>query len=168
MAVDKLVDSAKLNAALDYEASKIIAKGGGTAPLAFDFENEKGFGDYIDAIPSGGGGTYQNIFVSDFTPASATSNITFSVSDIGFVPDFCVYYAKDFVKQESYNTWTTMAYEGADLLVKKGTCQGYTKTGSVDYTSSPFRSSETNVTLPRYNAWQAGTTYSLVLGKIKE
>lgn len=56
MAVDKLVDSSKLNAALDYEASKIIAKGGGTAPLAFDFANEKGFGDYIDAIPSGGGG----------------------------------------------------------------------------------------------------------------
>lgn len=56
MAVDKLVDSSKLNAALDYEASKIIAKGGGTAPLAFDFENEKGFGDYVDAIPSGGGG----------------------------------------------------------------------------------------------------------------
>lgn len=56
MAVDKLVDSAKLNAALNYEASKIIAKGGGTAPLAFDFANEKGFGDYIDAIPSGGGG----------------------------------------------------------------------------------------------------------------
>lgn len=54
MAVDKLVDSAKLNAALNYEANKIIAKGGGTAPLAFDFENEKGFGDYVDAIPSGG------------------------------------------------------------------------------------------------------------------
>ena len=57
MAVDKLVDSAKLNAALNYEANKIITKGGGTAPLAFDLENEKGFGDYVDAIPSGGGET---------------------------------------------------------------------------------------------------------------
>lgn len=67
MAVDKLVDSAKLNAALNYEASKIIAKGGGTAPLAFDFANEKGFGDYIDAIPSGGGGTVEVDEVKEYT-----------------------------------------------------------------------------------------------------
>ena len=68
MAVDKLVDSAKLNAALDYEASKIISKGGGTAPLAFDFANEKGFGDYIDAIPSGGADVYVSSTGLLYTP----------------------------------------------------------------------------------------------------
>ena len=61
MAVDKLVDSGKLDAALAYEANKIIAKGGGTAPLAFDLANEKGFGDAIDAIPSGGGATVDDL-----------------------------------------------------------------------------------------------------------
>ena len=71
MAVDKLVDSSKLDAALNYEASRIIAKGGGTAPLAFDLENEKGFGDYVDAIPSGGGGIQKA--TGSFTIASSSS-----------------------------------------------------------------------------------------------
>ena len=75
MAVDKLVDSAKLNAALNYEANKIIAKGGGTAPLAFDFENEKGFGDYVDAIPSGGGGGATVIASGTFTGSGYTVNL---------------------------------------------------------------------------------------------
>lgn len=159
MGTTYLTDSADLTAVADA----IRAKSGGSNQLAFP----AGFVSEIQAIPSGGG-TYQNYFVSEFTPAAATSVITFSVSDIGFVPDWCVYYAKDFVVQESYNAWTARAYEGAYLLLKKGTCQGYTKTGSEDFASAGFSPSETNVTLPRYSSWQAGTTYSLVLGKIKE
>lgn len=54
MAVDKLVDSGKLDACCEAEAAAIIAKGGGTAPLAYDFANNKGFADAIAAIPSGG------------------------------------------------------------------------------------------------------------------
>lgn len=54
MAVDKLVDSGKLDACCAAEAAAIIAKGGGTAPLAYDFTNNKGFADAIEAIPSGG------------------------------------------------------------------------------------------------------------------
>lgn len=57
MAVDKLVDSGKLNAALTYEAGRIRAKTGSATNIAFDFANEKGFGDAIDAIPTGGGAT---------------------------------------------------------------------------------------------------------------
>lgn len=53
MAVDKLVDSTKLNACLDAEADAIRAKTGGTSDLAFDFANDKGFADAIAAIPSG-------------------------------------------------------------------------------------------------------------------
>lgn len=54
MAVDKLVDSGKLDACCAAEAAAIIAKGGGTAPLAYDFANNKGFTDAINSIPSGG------------------------------------------------------------------------------------------------------------------
>lgn len=54
MAVDKLVDSDKLDACCAAEAAAIIAKGGGTAPLAYDFANNKGFADAIASISSGG------------------------------------------------------------------------------------------------------------------
>lgn len=57
MALDKLVDSAQLDAALTYEAGKIRAKLGSSAQISFDLANQKGFGDVIDAIPSGGGGS---------------------------------------------------------------------------------------------------------------
>lgn len=55
MAVDKLVDSTKLDACLDAEAGAIRAKTGGSADIPFDFANNKGFADAIAAIPSGGG-----------------------------------------------------------------------------------------------------------------
>ncbi len=61
MAVDMLVDSGKLDACCAAEAAAIIAKGGGTAPLAYDFANNKGFADAIEAIPSGGAGGNYNI-----------------------------------------------------------------------------------------------------------
>lgn len=59
MAVDKLVDSTQLNNSLSYEADRIRLKTGGSADIAFDFANEKGFGDAIDAIPTGGGGQFE-------------------------------------------------------------------------------------------------------------
>lgn len=55
MAIDKAVDSTLLDAACAYEAAKIRAKTGGSAQIAYDLANGKGFGDAIDAIPTGGG-----------------------------------------------------------------------------------------------------------------
>jgi len=52
----KYVDETKLNAAMAYEAGKIREKLGSSAQLDYDFESGKGFGDYVEAIPSGGGG----------------------------------------------------------------------------------------------------------------
>jgi hypothetical protein len=52
MAVDKLVDSAQLNADLTSVANAIRTKGGTSAQLAFP----AGFVSAIDAIPTGGGG----------------------------------------------------------------------------------------------------------------
>ena len=56
MAVDKLVDSTKLDACCTAEANAIRAKTGGSSQLTFDWANSKGFADAIAAIPSGGGG----------------------------------------------------------------------------------------------------------------
>ena len=53
MALDKLVDSAKLDAALTYTAGRIRAKTGGTENLPFDLTGGKGFGAAIEGILTG-------------------------------------------------------------------------------------------------------------------
>lgn len=53
MAIDKSVDSTKLDACLNAEADAIRAKTGDSADIAFDYANDKGFADAIAAIPSG-------------------------------------------------------------------------------------------------------------------
>lgn len=70
MAVDKLVDSAQLDADLTAVANAIRTKGGTSAALAFP----NGFVDAIDAIETGGGGALQS---GSFT--LATDSNTFSV-----------------------------------------------------------------------------------------
>ena len=52
MAYDKVVDSAALDAAMTYTATRIRNKTGGTDQIAWD--SAKGFGDAVDAITSGG------------------------------------------------------------------------------------------------------------------
>lgn len=78
MAIDKLVDSTKLNSCLTAEADAIRAKTGGTAQIPFDFSNSKGFAEAIAAI-SGGGGVQSG----SFTPTANTN--TFAVSVTGAV-----------------------------------------------------------------------------------
>lgn len=56
MALDKLVDSTKLDACLDAEADAIRAKTGGSSDIPFDYANNKGFADAIASIQTGGGG----------------------------------------------------------------------------------------------------------------
>ena len=64
MAIDKAIDSTLLDAACAYEAAQIRAKTGGSAQIAYDLENGKGFGDAIAAIPSSGGATLDQRFGS--------------------------------------------------------------------------------------------------------
>ena len=54
MALDKLVDSTQLDACCTAEANAIRAKTGGSAQIAYDWANSKGFADAIAAIPTGG------------------------------------------------------------------------------------------------------------------
>lgn len=77
MALDKLVDSGKLNAALSYEAGRIRAKTGSATNIAFDFVNEKGFGDAIDAIPTGGGDPWE--LVADYTSDAVATIVEASI-----------------------------------------------------------------------------------------
>lgn len=64
MAVDKAVDSTLLNASCSYEANKIRAKLGSAAQITYDLANGKGFGDAIEAIPTGGGGSGATLVAS--------------------------------------------------------------------------------------------------------
>lgn len=68
------VDATKLDNSLAYTANRIRAKTGGSSALNFDLANETGFGDDVDAIPSGGGSTYTEQSVT-LTLASRTSMI---------------------------------------------------------------------------------------------
>lgn len=51
MAIDKAVDSGALDAAMTYTAARIRAKTGSTDRIVWD--TAKGFGDKVDAIPTG-------------------------------------------------------------------------------------------------------------------
>ena len=76
MSVDKLIDSTKLDACCTAEANAIRAKSGGSAQIAYDYANNKGFADAIAAIPSGGADmSALEIYVADFLsdPPSVTS-----------------------------------------------------------------------------------------------
>lgn len=55
MELDKLVDSTKLDAALEATADAIREKTGDTDDIAFDLATETGFAEAVEAIPSGGG-----------------------------------------------------------------------------------------------------------------
>lgn len=82
MALDKRVDSAQLDAALTYEAGKIRAKLGSSAQISFDLANQKGFGDVIDAIPSGGGNEYG---IKDVSYLSTSGEKDITVSNNAFL-----------------------------------------------------------------------------------
>lgn len=76
MAVDKAVDSTLLNASCTYEANKIRSKLGSAAQINYDLANGKGFGDAIEAIQTGGGGSGETgTFI-----ATTSDSLTIAVS----------------------------------------------------------------------------------------
>lgn len=81
MAVDKLVDSAQLDADLTTVANAIRTKGGTSAQLAFPAE----FVSAIQAIPTGGGGA-SNIVTGTFkgTTTGAAMDITLPYTGTGY------------------------------------------------------------------------------------
>ena len=71
MAYDKVVDSAALDAAMTYTANRIRNKTGGTDQIAWD--SAKGFGDAVDAIPTGGDPLAALAELATFKVSSATT-----------------------------------------------------------------------------------------------
>ena len=70
MALDKLVDSTRLDGALTATANAILSKTGGSSPLTWDMDD--GFKDAVDSIPSGG--TYQA--KTNINPTTSSQTIT--------------------------------------------------------------------------------------------
>lgn len=71
MAYDKVVDSAALDTAMTYTANRIRNKTGGTDQIAWD--SAKGFGDAVDAIPTGGDPLAALAELATFKVSSATT-----------------------------------------------------------------------------------------------
>ena len=80
MAYDKVVDSAALDAAMTYTASRIRNKTGDTNQIAWD--SAKGFGDAVDAISSGGGNPFEAFEALKSFELSSNSTITEFVANI--------------------------------------------------------------------------------------
>ncbi|MBO5967255.1 MAG: hypothetical protein J6S14_02015 [Clostridia bacterium] len=133
MAVDKLVDSAQLDSDLGDIADAILAKSGGTGPIAFP----AGFLSEIADIPSGGAsaktatgtftgdGSQYAVFSCPFEPDAvyiARINIT-SLSDrvfAGFIGGVFGSYRGHELYQNNANTTTISTYSG-DLSSRKFT-----------------------------------------------
>ena len=80
MAYDKVVDSAALDAAMTYTATRIRNKTGGTDQIAWD--SAKGFGDAVDAISSGGGNPFEAFESLQSFELSTNSTITEFVANL--------------------------------------------------------------------------------------
>ena len=85
MALDKVVDSAALDAQLTSIADAIRSKGGTTDQLTL-----AGMVDAINAIQTGGGGI-QSVS-GEYSIAEDVAGFNIDISDIGFVPDLVAVY----------------------------------------------------------------------------
>lgn len=80
MAFDKVIDSTQLDAAMTYTANCIRNKTGGTDQITWD--SDKGFGDAVDAISSGGGNPFEAFESLEIFRLSTNSTITEFVANI--------------------------------------------------------------------------------------
>lgn len=88
MALDKVVDSAALDAQLTYIADAIRSKGGTTDRLTL-----AGMVDAINAIQTGSGGIQSAS--GEYSIAEDVVDFNIDISDIGFVPDLVVVYLNE-------------------------------------------------------------------------
>ena len=80
MALDKVIDSVKLDSAMTYTANSIRAKTGGTEPIAWD--ESKGFGVAIDTMTASGGNPFEVFESLQSFALSENSTITELVANI--------------------------------------------------------------------------------------
>lgn len=102
MALDKVVDSAVLDAQLTSIADAIRSKGGTTDQLTL-----AGMVDAINAIQTGSGGIQSAS--GEYSIAEDVADLNIDISDIGFVPDLVAVYL-DETAMEYTNTPTKIWY----------------------------------------------------------
>ena len=126
MALDKVVDSAVLDAQLTSIADAIRSKGGTTDQLTL-----AGMVDAINAIQTGSGGIQSAS--GEYSIAEDVASLNIDISDIGFVPDLVAVYL-DETGMEYTSTPTKIWYlsyvpDIIDMVnVSMNTQIGYTRT----------------------------------------
>lgn len=189
MALDKVVDSAALDAGMTAVADAIRAKAGNADLLAWP----DGFKAAIEAI-SGGGGTGLSYDMGEFVLDADTNGIhaQYIIHNLGEKPDFILVWTDDYVgvtnPDKTYGTnlgfvwlnqlmgldnWftsvtsgegTTVLFTqskgGTDMNVVKPTSAAYTLT-SAGVSPESFRLTSSS----QVNYWRAGTTYKYFISK---
>lgn len=125
MALDKVVDSAVLDAQLTSIADAIRSKGGTTDQLTL-----AGMVDAINAIQTGSGGIQSAS--GEYSIAEDVKSLNIDISDIGFVPDLVVVYL-DETGMEYTSTPTKIWYlsyvpDIIDMVNVSNAVQLYTRT----------------------------------------
>ena len=102
MALDKLVDSSKLDACCTAEANAIRAKTGSSAQIAYDWANSKGFADAIAAIS--GGGSADTVTAS-VTPGADSGTITITAGSFVLGTKYLVLITSDVTGPDTTNEY---------------------------------------------------------------
>ena len=178
MALDKLLDSARLDAALGHTADRIRARGGSSAPLPFDLAGGKGFGDAIDALP--GVRVEELVYVPqedlrhlsfpDPRPAETPKLVTIALDEASYSGERTNMMAWSLfttllcepVRYQSYDRWPSWMYyynaNGVLTTRAQGTQSGYAAGLSAPRgtVASPGYNSS-------YNVYKAGASYKIQL-----
>ena len=170
MSVDKLVDSAQLDADLTSVANAIRTKGGTSASLAFPAE----FVSAIAAIPTGGGSPTATF---EATVASSYETISFEAGDYAIPSQYALFVKSDVTSSDGANFCISGAFHTKQntvpimnlALTQQGRYFGYKATSGTDYYSTGnsnqnyLTKSGTTLNL-RFNAnhkFKAGGTYTV-------
>lgn len=126
--VYKMINATKEAACRQFEADQIRLKTGGTAPLNFDFDNGKGFGDEIAAI-SGGGSLPSVISKLDggsFTLASDTGAKSYDIAHLlGVIPKGAMVWTEDNSESVAYTTFNFVQGLISSIPMTSGTTEYY-------------------------------------------
>lgn len=141
---EMLIDSAKFAACNTAEADAIRAKTGGSSPIPYDYENNKGFADAIAAISGSGGNlvarTYSGtVIMSDV--ASTTLVVPVDIHGALFVDGNYVLSKTGVVSngEVTYDNEITMHQDTGVIVI----AERFTM-GSSSYTSPAFKRDDTN------------------------
>ena len=189
MALDKVVDSAALDAGMTAVADAIRAKAGTTEPMAWP----DGFKAAIEAI-SGGGGTGLAYDMGEFVldADTAVTKSTYVAHNLGEKPGFILVWTDDYVgvtnPDETYATalgfvwfnqimglenWFTTSMKGEGTTVNFTQTKGSTGMNVVKPTSGSYTIASRDVSAESFKLvkianniyYRAGTTYKYFVSK---